>query len=113
MTQPQFCFFRGSTPTFELLLPLDCRAEDVLYATFSQAGETVVEYAQNGQPQRPGTGVLEAAGRTVEIRMTQDDSLAFACGECELQLRIKTEDGADTFFPLWGMVGPVQKEGSI
>ena len=113
MIQPQFCFFRGSTPAVELLLPMDCTAQDVLYATFSQGDRTVVEYAQNGQPDRPGTGTMETEGRLVRLQMSQQDTLAFDCGDCELQLRIKTEDGADTFFPLWGIVGPVRKEGLI
>ncbi|MBR6378018.1 MAG: hypothetical protein IKS05_09705 [Oscillospiraceae bacterium] len=116
MNEAQFLFFRGSTPTLELALPLAVDWSDSLYLTLCQRGEKVLEYAMNGVPSPAAQGTLtrdEAQENLLLLTMTQADTLALDSGEVELQLRIRTQDGADTFRPLLGQVGPARKEGVI
>ena len=116
MEEQEFLFFRGSTPTLELVLPLAVGAEDAAVLTISQGGRAVVEYAINGQPDPAGTGVLarDAAEENVLLlTMTQADTLLLEPGDAELQLRLKNSIGADTFRPLIGRVGPARREGIL
>lgn len=116
MEEQEFLFFRGSTPTLELVLPLAVEAEDVVYLTFSQEGRAVVEYAINGRARPAGSGVLardETEENVLLLTMTQEDTLRLAAGDAELQLRLKNSVGADTFRPLIGRVGPARKEGIL
>ena len=116
MEEQEFLFFRGSTPTLELVLPLAVGAQDVVFLTFSQGGQAVVEYAINGQPDPAGTGVLardDAEENVLLLTMTQADTLRLEPGDTELQLRLKNSVGADTFRPLIGRIGPARKEGVL
>lgn len=116
MNGSDFLFFRGSTPTLELVLPLAVGPEDTVYLSFAQAGQPVVEYALNGSPDPAGTGLLrrcEQERNVLLLTMSQRDTLALKSGETELQLRLKNDVGADTFQPLTGLVGPARKEGLI
>ena len=116
MGASDFLFFRGSTPTLELVLPLAVAFTDTVYLTFSQGGRSVVEYAMNGSPSPAGTGTLTRAEEDENVlllTMSQADTLALQSGDAELQLRLKNETGADTFRPLAGRVGPTLKEGVI
>ena len=116
MGEGEFLFFRGSTPTLELVLPLAVGASDTVYLTLSQGGRPVVEYAINGSASPAGTGTLRRAEEDENVlllTMSQADTLALAAGDAELQLRLKNDVGADTFRPLIGRVGPARKEGVI
>lgn len=116
MDEGEFLFFRGSTPTLELVLPLAVAPSDIVYVTLAQGGRPVVEYAMNGSPWPIGTGQLirdEAEENLLLLTMSQADTLALAAGDVELQLRIKNSVGADTFRPLTGRVGPARKEDVI
>ena len=116
MEEQDFLFFRGSTPTLELVLPLAVDPADVVFLTISQGGRTVLEYAMNGTAHPAGTGTLsrdEQEENVLLLSMTQADTLALQAGDAELQLRLKNSVGADTFQPLWGRVGPARKEGVI
>ena len=116
MNESDFLFFRGSTPTLELVLPLAVGPEDTVYLTLSQGGRPVVEYALTGPPSPAGTGSLSRAEEDENVlllTMTQADTLALQAGDAELQLRLCNEVGADTFRPLIGRVGPARKEGVI
>ncbi len=116
MDESQFLFFRGSTPTLELVLPLAIRAADKVYLTLAQGGRPVVEYALNGTPSPAGTGLLrrdEAEANVLLLTMSQQDTLALKSGDVELQIRLRNAVGADTFRPLIGRVGPARKEGVI
>ena len=116
MEETEFLFFRGSTPTLELVLPLALDFSDTVYLSFSQGGQTVLEYAMNGSPSPAGTGTLRRAEEDENVlllTMTQADTLALRTGDAELQLRLKNDVGADTFRPLVGRVGPALKEGVI
>ena len=116
MEESQFLFFRGSTPTLELVLPLRLSYDDVIYLTLCQGGRPVLEYALNGSPAWPGSGELrrdEADENVLLLTMSQADTLALAHGDCELQLRLRTADGADTFAPCFGWVGQARRKGEI
>ena len=116
MEESQFLFFRGSTPTLELVLPLRLSDDDVIYLTLCQGGRPVLEYALNGSPAWPGSGELrrdEADENVLLLTMSQADTLALETGNVDLQLRLKNSVGADTFRPLTGRVGPAWKEGVI
>ena len=116
MDEAQFLFFRGSTPTLELVLPLAVDPEDVVYLTMSQQNRAVVEYAMNGTPLPAGSGQLRRAEEDENVlllTMSQADTLALETGDVELQVRLKNTVGADTFQPVTGRVGPSLKEGVI
>ena len=116
MRSPQFWIFRGSTPTLELELPFPAAPEDVIYLTLSQGSEPRVEYAINGTPDPYSTGSLAISPedpRLLVAGFTQRDTLNLRAGDCSLQVRIRTSEGADTFLPLRGFVGEVQKGGEI
>lgn len=116
MEDTELLFFRGSTPTLELVLPLAVGAEDVVYLTLCQRDEVVLEYAINGEPLSAGEGelrVAEGEPNVLLLTMTQADTLQLQTGTLELQLRLKNSVGADTFRPVRGWVGPARKEGVI
>lgn len=116
MDEREFLFFRGSTPTLELVLPLAVQASDTVWLTLSQGGQAVVEYAMNGSSTLAGSGTLTRAEEDENVlllTMSQADTLALAAGDVELQLRIKNDVGADTFRPICGRVGRALKEGTI
>ena len=49
----------------------------------------------------------------VRLALTEQETMDFLPGDCELQLRVRTEAGSDTFFPLCGAVGQARKEGVL
>ena len=116
MRTPQFLIFRGSTPTLALQLPFSPASTDVVFVTFSQRDLVLLEYARNGTPSPAGAGTLslsEDEPDTLLLEMTQADTLRLLAGDCRLQVRVKTDEGADTFFPVTGCVGEALKEGVI
>ena len=116
MDEAEFLFFRGSTPTLELVLPLAVAPSDVVYLSLSQRDRVVLEYAMNGSPQAGSSGQLvraEGDENVLLLTLSQADTLALESGDVELQLRLKNSVGADTFQPLHGCVGPARKEGII
>lgn len=118
MDNHQFIIAQGSTPTLELALPFELDAGDTAFVTFSQGDQNVLEYGLNGTATTAiaGTGTLS---RDVNdhslliIKMTQADSLKLTPGDAELQVRVKTADGADTFMPLVGEIIKSHKTGVI
>lgn len=116
MEEGEFLFFRGSTPTLELVLPLAVGWTDTVCLTLAQGGRPVLEYAINGTASPAGTGTLrrdEAEENLLLLTMSQADTLALEAGDLELQLRLKNDVGADSFRPLRGRVGPVLREGVL
>ena len=116
MDKERFLFFRGSTPTLELVLPLAVGASDTVFLTLAQDGRPILEYALNGSPSPAGTGTLrrdETDENVLLLTLSQADTLALASGSVELQLRLKNDVGADSFRPVTGRIGPVLKEGVI
>ncbi|MBR6119894.1 MAG: hypothetical protein IKQ04_06215 [Oscillospiraceae bacterium] len=116
MDEKDFLFFRGSTPTLELVLPLAVGWEDVVCLTMSQNGRTVVEYAMNGSANPRGSGTFtrdESQANLLLLTMSEADTLALEAGDVELQLRLKNSVGSDSFQPLTGRVGPILREGVL
>ena len=60
---------------------------------------------------------VQAARRTnLKLILSIHAQTCLTCsrsGDCELQLRVRTEAGSDTFFPLCGAVGQARKEGVL
>ena len=116
MDETDFLFFRGSTPTLELVLPLAVDWSDTVCLTLSQRGRTVVEYAMNGSANPRGSGTLtrdETQQNLLLLTLSEADTLALEAGDVELQLRLKNSVGADSFRPLTGRVGPILREGVL
>lgn len=121
--KPDFTIYQGATPCLELGLPLELSSSDVVYATFAQIGNVVLEYQINGsnaQGLTPPTGSMEVDAHDkslLRVSMSQADTLRLEAGEVELQIRIKhTEDTvemADTLIPAHGWIGKALKGGSI
>ena len=63
-----------------------------------------------------GTGTLTISDDDASVMllaMSQADTLALTPGDAELQIRIKTSAGTDTFVPLVGAVLKAYKTGVI
>ena len=116
---PEFEIYRGSTPLLECGLPLELSGSDVVYASFAQGNRVVLEYRINGSADpelTPPTGSMSLDPQNaaiLRIQMTQADTLRLEAGDADLQLRIKTNDGADTLIPVHGWVGKAYKGGTI
>lgn len=117
MRKPEFIFYQGSTPQFTLELPAEVdEGADTVYVTMSQDGQTVREYCLNDTARTPAENTVEpdgTDGHIIRFRMSQEDTSAFAAGDCALQVRMKKNGAADTFIPVSGYVGRAQKEGVI
>lgn len=116
MDGKQFLFFRGSTPTLELVLPPTVGPKDVLALTLAQGGQTVLGYGENPGGFPAGTGALardESQENVLLLQMTRADTLALQAGDAELRLRLKNRVGADSFLSLTGRVGEALKGGSL
>lgn len=119
MDNLQFVIAQGSTPKLSLAFPFEVDADDVVYASIAQDGKVKREWTMNGSPAtdgRAGTGTLEIDeddASVMVLSMTQADSLALTAGDAELQIRIKTSSGADTFLPLVGAIVKAHKTGEI
>lgn len=118
MRVPQFLIAQGSTPWLELCLPLELTNSTVIYVDICQGRDIVIEYNKNGTTdldiKGDGTLSIDEDDATVLIlSMTQGDTLRLIEGETEIQVRVKTGDGADTLIPVWGMTVPAYKGGTI
>ena len=114
MRTPQFVLPRGGSPTLELELPFTPGPEDVISLTVSQAGVPVLEYTQNCSSDFGAQGSLSAEeDGLLLVHMTQADTLRLETGECDLQLRIRTEDGADVFPLIRGAVSTLRRQGVL
>ena len=119
MDNHQFIIVQGSTPTLELVFAFEVDVDDIVFATFSQNDSNVLEYSMNGTVSPAyiaGTGTLEIAtgdSSVMLLAMSQADTLGLTPGDVELQVRVKTADGADTFLPLIGDVVRAHKTGVI
>lgn len=74
--------WRGTTQKITFTLPEEI-AIDVLYITFAQNGNVVLEKTN---------GDVEISGRTITLPLSQEDTLCFTSGIVSVQLRIR--DGA-------------------
>ncbi len=118
MDNLNFLIYQGSTPTLELVLPLELNVDDVAVATLRQGDVDVLEWALNETPREAiaGNGTLtlhEDDPSVLLLAMTQADTLALEPVDAELQLRVVTQEGADTFVPVVGAVGPAYRGGVL
>ena len=118
MDQLQFIIAQGSTPRLELALPFRFPDGGKAFVTFSQGEKDVLEYGLNGTatPAIAGAGSITVNSNDksmLVLEMTQADTLLLTPGDIELQVRVKTTDGADTFEPLVGAVLKAKKGGVI
>lgn len=118
MDNLKYLIFQGTTPTLELVLPFEMDPDDVAVATFRQGNVNRLEYGYNADVdvfvRGAGTLALKDGDSSVLLlTMTQADTLRLSEGDVEIQLRIVTEDGADTFAPIIGAVGPAFRKGEL
>lgn len=119
MDNLQFLIAQGSTPRVELALAFDFPSSGgKAFVTFAQSGVPVLEYGLNDTPTQriAGTGSLSVDqddASLLVIEMSQADTLSLKPGEAELQVRVKTNDGADTYAPLIGRIEKAIKGGVI
>ena len=119
MDNLQFMIAQGSTPRIELAFPFEVDVDDVVYVSLAQSDTVRREWTMNGDAAGigiAGTGTLEISAdddSVMVLTMTQADTLALTPGDAEMQVRIKTTDGADTFMPLVGAVVKAHKTGVI
>lgn len=78
---------RGSTSATTLTVPesLDLTAAKAVYVTFAQGSKLLTK--KSGDPG------LEIEAHTVRVQMTQQETLDFAVGPVEIQLRWLMPDG--------------------
>lgn len=78
--------WRGTTPTHTFTLPEGVNSADfaVIYITYSQNGETVLE--------KTGTE-LTLEPNAIKVLFSQEDSLKFEPGPVKVQLRGRMPDG--------------------
>lgn len=69
---------RGTTPTFTLTVPetVDLTAANNVYATFRQGANVITKSGGN----------LSVSEHTVDVYLSQDETLSFTVGEVEIQL---------------------------
>lgn len=120
MNNLNFLIMQGTTPTVELVMPLELAQDDMAVVTFRQGDKDVLEYGLNAEAREDiaGTGELvfadDGEDRSVLLlNMSQSDTLGLTVGDAELQLRIVTDDGADSFVPVPGAIGPAFRNGSL
>ena len=121
MRTPDYVIMQGSTPTIEIVIPLDISGGGcVVYLDLVQNGEAVLEYTLNGtawpvETRPSGTLVGDDwDGNLLRLNMTQDDTLRLKEGDVAIQLRLKSADNlTDTTIPVFGYVGAAYKQGVI
>lgn len=74
---------RGSTPTNTFSVDLDLTGATV-FITYKQGGKTIVE--------KTGSDIT-VTSTSLETQLTQEETLAFAQGEVEMQIRYVFPDG--------------------
>ena len=74
---------RGSTPTNTFTVNVDLR-DATVFVTYYQSGKVLVE--KTGED-------LSITSSTVELTLTQEDTLKFGTGEVSVQLRYVMQDG--------------------
>lgn len=118
MNNLNFLIFQGTTPTIELVMPLELDVDDAAVVTIRQGDTDVLEFGMNAEPTAAisGSGTLELQEgdqSVLLLAMTQADTLKLTVGDAEIQLRVSTQDGADTFAPVVGAVGPAFRKGEL
>lgn len=79
--------YRGTTPTFTFTLPetVDLTEADSVYVTFAEMDETLI-YTKTGEE-------LSIEEHSVEVYLTQEETLALPDGRVKVQLNWLYEEG--------------------
>lgn len=80
--------YKGTTPTYRFIFPDASAFEDAseVYITFSRADGSEI-FTKEGQD-------LEIDGKSVNVYLTQEETLAFPDGNIRAQINITYQDGA-------------------
>lgn len=120
MNNLNFLIFQATTPTLELVMPMELAVDDAALVTIRQGDTDVLEYGLNAEARADiaGSGTLAFADDGTDtsvllVNMSQADTLGLTVGDAELQLRVVTQDGADAFIPVPGAVGPAFRHGVL
>lgn len=76
---------RGTTPTNTFTVDTDLTTAVAVFVTYRQGGQVLVEKSIDD---------LTITSTAVEVTLTQEDTLAFAHGTVQMQIRAKFRDGA-------------------
>lgn len=75
---------RGTTPTNTFAVDVDLREASVIYITYSQWGKTVIEKTISD---------ITVEEKTLEVELTQEETLALKGGNVEIQIRARFPEG--------------------
>lgn len=107
---------QGTDYGLEIALPYEIGADDPVVVTVAQGGAEALRYHRNDvDAADPPTGeiLLSEDGMTLTVAMTQADTLRLDAGDAEVQVRVKTADGAETFDAVRGIVGAAVYTGEL
>ena len=76
--------FRGTTPENKFHVNLDCRDASVLYITYAQFGQKIIEKTIED---------VTITEETITVQLTQEDTLRFCPGKVEVQISVRFPDG--------------------
>ena len=74
---------RGTTPTHIFNVNVDLTNADVIYITYKQGNDTVVEKVKSD---------CEITSTSVSVTLTQEDTLKFNASDVEIQIRARFPD---------------------
>ena len=101
--------YRGTTPTNTFKSALDLSEADVVYITYKQRGQTVLE-----KQKADITFTTEQQLYCMTIGLTQENTLAFGAGDVAIQIRARFSDGrAVASNIITAPVSQILKEGVI
>ena len=97
--------YRGTTPTLTFALPFQAGVIKNLFVTFSQKGQILLEKT---------TADCGLIGNTIELNLTQEDTLKFMPGNAELQVRIIDNSNQALASKIYSInIGSILKDGII
>lgn len=114
MRTPQFQIMQGQECYLYLSCPIDLTDCTKIYLTIVQDGKVFGEFSElNALSEYGEISIDDEESTDLVLHLTQAATLDLNAGECEIQIRVKTSDGADTFLPVWGMVGKAFTGGEL
>ena len=78
---------RGTTPTFRLTFPEESGVN------LTQAANVYVTFKSNGRYLTKTGSALELTERTIDVFLSQEDTLQFSVGNVKIQVNWTTPDG--------------------
>ena len=98
---------RGTTPTHTFTVDVDLTSATVIYLTYKQNGETIVERDISN---------MTVTSDSIEVKLTQTETLAFSTtGNIQIQIRAGFSDGSRIASDILSVspAGQILKEGAI